>query len=97
MTLEDEFEQACRRAIAECSDFGYAPTAWQGMLDRWGAAEAARRILVSGDIQTGFERLVRERRLDLTVELAVLNPKWDRLFDRQVREAAWWRLANATR
>lgn len=60
-----------------------------------GPVAAAKHLLESGDVQPGFERLVREGRLDLTVEMAVLNPKWDGLFDKPHREAAWWRLAQA--
>jgi hypothetical protein len=38
------------------------------MVRRWGAAEAARRLLVNGDIQYGFRRLVQSSRPELTVE-----------------------------
>lgn len=70
---------------------------WIDMVKRHGAANAARRILESGDIQSGFERLIRSGRMDLTVEMAVLHPRWETLFSRSHREAAWWRLAQATR
>jgi hypothetical protein len=45
------------------------------------AAAAARRLLVSGDIQGGFERLIRMGRADLTVEHAVLQPRWHDIFE----------------
>ena len=93
MTLEDEFEQECWRAVEAGREFRYTPTAWIAMIRRSGAAAAARQLLLSGEIQSGFDRLVREGRLDLTVEFAVLNPRWDSLFGPDVREAAWWRLA----
>jgi len=35
-------------------------TAWHAVIKKHGAAGAARLLVVSGDIQTGFERLVRE-------------------------------------
>lgn len=95
MSLEDDFAAECRRTIDECRTFRYSPTAWVAMIDRAGAVEAARRLVESGEIQSGFARLVREGRLDLTIEMAVLHPRWDSLFDRGVREAAWWRLAQA--
>lgn len=62
MTLEDEFEQECDSAIEECPSLNppYVPTAWIGMMRRHGAAEAARRLLLSGDIQSGFERLIHQ-------------------------------------
>lgn len=99
MSFEQDFETECLNAIATCRDLGYVPTAWQGMINSLGAVEAARRLVVSGDIQSGFTRLVHMGRLDLTVEMAVLHPRWDAIFggDRAVREAAWWRVAQAGR
>ncbi|MCC5951907.1 MAG: hypothetical protein JJU45_07395 [Acidimicrobiia bacterium] len=94
-TDEAEFEAACRQAIAECAEFGYTPTAWIAMLDRWGAAEAARRLMVSGDVQYGFERLILQGRPELTVEYAVLQPSWRSLFRDDHRAAARWRLSQA--
>ena len=44
------------------------------MVERHGAVEAAKRLLVNGDIQTGLLRLLRLGRVDLTVEHAVLDP-----------------------
>lgn len=53
---------------------------------------AARRLLTSGDVQSGFERLIRMGRRDLTIEQAVLDERWEGLFDDAQREAARWRL-----
>ena len=92
MSLELEFEEACRDAIGECKTFGYNPTVWQGMINDLGAVEAAKRLLLNGDVQPGFDRLVTEGRSDLTIEEAVLNPRWTALFDERHREAARWRL-----
>jgi hypothetical protein len=44
------------------------------MMRRWGAAEAAQRLLVNGDIQSGFRRLVHSGRPDLTVKWSALLP-----------------------
>ena len=96
-SLEAEFHDACAAAVGECLSLPsrYHPLAWIGMAEGWGAAEAARRLLISGDIQTGFERLVKAGRPELTVEWAVLDPKWRALFGEQHREAARWRLRQA--
>jgi hypothetical protein len=94
--LAAEFEQASRAAVEECRRFDYHPTAWVSMMDELGAVEAARRLLLSPDVQSGFERLTLQGRVDLTIEFAVLNPKWDRLFGPGEREAAWWRLQQAS-
>jgi hypothetical protein len=95
--LEAEFEAATWDAIEECKRFGYNPTIWISMVRQQGPAQAARQLLESGDIQPGLERLVREGRLDLTIEMAVLHPRWDSLFGRGHREAAHWRLTQAMR
>lgn len=97
MSLEDDFHRACVAAVEECRQLGYVPTAWIGMMNGpGGAAAAARRLLVNGDIQSGFERLIRLGRVDLTVEHAVLQERWSELFGEQHREAARWRLEQAT-
>lgn len=90
------FEAACWRAIEAGRELGYDPTAWVRMIERHGAQDAAVRLVSAGDIQSGFERLVALGRPDLTVEWAILDPAWRSLFrDRQVRQAAEWRLHQA--
>lgn len=93
--LEREFAAACLVAIEESRRLGYDPTAWADMIRRHGAAEAARRLLVSGDIQTGFQRLVELDRADLTIEWAVVSERWAPLFRDEHRDAASWRLRQA--
>jgi hypothetical protein len=55
---EDASERASWETIEECKQLNplYHPTDWIGMVRRWGAAEAVRRLLVNGDIQYGFQR-----------------------------------------
>lgn len=97
MTLADEFQRACLDAIREGRSLTppYVPTAWIDMIDRHGAVEAAKRLLISGDTQSGFFRLVQGGREDLTVEHAVLQPRWRSLFGDEHRAAAEWRLGRA--
>jgi hypothetical protein len=97
MTLADEFEAECWSAVQQCASLSppYRPTVWIGMIERHGAVDAARRLLVSGDVQSGFERLIRGGRQDLTVEHAVLLPRWAALFTDADRDAARWRLRQA--
>jgi hypothetical protein len=96
-SLEAEFGRTCEAAIQACTDLRppYRPTVWIGMINNVSAAEAARRLVVSGEIQTGFGRLVDTGRSDLTIEWELLNPRWDPLFSEQHREAARWRLRQA--
>ena len=62
------------------------------MIRNHGAVDAARRIIISGDIQSGFERLIAIGHAEWTVEWEVLNPKWRPLFSDQHLDAARWRL-----
>lgn len=96
-SLHGEFQTSCDLAVDECKSLKppYIPTVWISMSRQLGAAEAARRLVVCGDIQTGFERLVQAGRPELTIEWAILNKKWERLFSEQHREAARWRLRQA--
>src|SRR3954465_5907608 len=50
-SLEAEFKMACDAAIDACRRLSppYRPTVWIGMIANLGAAEAARRLVVSGD------------------------------------------------
>lgn len=95
--LESQFHAACDAAVELCRSLTppYVPTAWIDMCRRLGAAEAARRLVVSGGIQTGFDRLVRAGRPQLTIEWALLNEEWSQRFSEQHREAARWRLNRA--
>jgi hypothetical protein len=97
MSLEEEFESACAEAIDDCRKLSppYRPTAWQTMITSQGAVEAARRLVLSGDIQSGFERLISSGCPDLTIEWAVIDPYRRPLFGPQYREAALWRLNQA--
>ncbi|RKE11124.1 hypothetical protein C8E86_6047 [Catellatospora citrea] len=72
-SLEDEFQAACEDAIGTCHDLSplVQSAARRAMIDRQGAAEAARRLVVSGTIRAGFERLVRAGRPGLNIECAV--------------------------
>jgi hypothetical protein len=96
LAIEEEFQRSCELAVEECRRVGYIPTAWIGMMHGpSGAVAAARRLLTSGDVQSGFERLIRMGRADLTVEQAVLDDRWGEFFTDAHREAAQWRLTQA--
>jgi hypothetical protein len=91
---EAAYERATWEAIEECRTLvpPYHPSVWIGMVRQRGAADAARYLLVNGDIQVGFRRLVAAERVDLTVEWSALRPRWHGIFGEQHREAARWRL-----
>ena len=93
--LEREFALACETTIAECRSLGYTPSIWMQMIQKHGAVDTARRLVVSGDLQDGFRRLLSMGRADLTVESSVLDERWYDLFTDQEREVARWRLEAA--
>ena len=95
--LEAQFQAACDAAVTECKALTppYNPTVWISMSRSLGAAEAARQLVIRGEIQTGFERLVNAGRPELTIEWAMLDLTWHPLFSDQHREAARWRLRQA--
>lgn len=74
---------------------GYHPTTFIGMRQRYGTVTAISRLVVSGDIQSGFRRLHEIGLLDWTIETAVT--KFPEEFSREVVEAAVWRLKQAGR
>lgn len=84
-----------QRTSAQVHHLSQAPGRAQAVMGRWGAAEAARRLLVDGDVQSGFERLIREGHPELTVEWAVLEPRWILLFTEPHRDPARWRVRQA--
>ena len=97
MSLEDEFNFECLRAAQECYRLGYPCKIWLDIMGRKGAYRGALDLVIAGEIQTGFHRLIAMGRPDLTVEYAMLLPRWDGLFARYPdhRDAARWRLAQA--
>lgn len=74
---------------------GYHPTTFIGMRQRYGTVVAISRLVVSGDIQSGFGRLFELGLLDWTIEAAVT--KFPDEFSREVVDAAIWRLDQVDR
>jgi hypothetical protein len=72
---------------------GYYPTEFIRMRSRHGTVEAISLLVVSGEIQSGFQRLRELNLLDWTVEAAAM--RFPDEFSREVREAAEWRLRQA--
>lgn len=72
---------------------GYHPTAFIGMRERHRTLGAISRLVVSGDIQSGFRRMQELGLLQWTVEEAVM--RFPDEFSSEVRQAAEWRLLQA--
>lgn len=66
------------------------------MVERHGAVEVDKRLLVSGDMQAGLLACSAFSHVGLTVAHAVLNLRCAESFEHQDRQLAQWRLAQAS-
>lgn len=69
---------------------GYVPTAFIGMRSRHGTIDAISRLVISGDIQSGFRRMITLGLIDYTLEAAVEKSPSE--FTKNERECAAFRL-----
>jgi len=92
-SLEKEFHQAMvqiyHKAKEEC---GYNATRFLQMVANDGGLKAAKKLLATPYPSEGFVKLWENRRLDLSMENLVLNPKYRSLFTEQEIEIARERL-----
>ncbi len=92
-TLEAEFHEAMldvyRRAKSEA---GYPANRFLGMVAEHGGLYTARYLLSQPAVSDGYAALWERRRLDLTVESVILQPKWRQLFTAAERNTAIARL-----
>lgn len=95
LTPENQFHQAmldiARRAVSEV---GRRPVRFFQMLKRKGGIETANILLNAKKISDGYIDLWVHRRLDLTVEALVLQPRWRGWFTPEQLDIAWHRLDN---
>jgi len=66
------------RVTAACP--GYRPTYFLQMVVDRGGLDAARALLAQERVSDGFTELWKRRRLDLSMEALVLQPRWRPLF-----------------
>lgn len=83
--LAIEFEEELRSKMIEAKKTcGYNPTRFNQMLSRYGGVETARRLIANaqkrGNPAEGLSTLWAHRRLDLSMEASVCNPKYAPLF-----------------
>jgi hypothetical protein len=90
---ERRFHQAMlaiyRTAKAEA---GYNATRFLSMVTEHGGLETARILLRAATVSDGYTALWERNRLDLTVEVLVLQPEWNDLFSSAERSIARRRL-----
>jgi hypothetical protein len=93
--LEAEFEQRLYDAIRESISLGYSPARIETMLKNYGGVKLAKRLVVSGEIQSGIKTIKAMGHPELSIESIMLEPKFSSLFSEGERAAAQWRLDNA--
>jgi hypothetical protein len=91
-SLELRFEERLRIAIARSRAIGYPPNIFEGILNSLGGVKAAKMLVKDGNFQTGFIKVAKMGRLDLSVEQIMLEPEFEPLFSQEDLAAARWRL-----
>lgn len=94
MTSLEELDAFIDESILRSQARGYYPTAFVQMRKRWGTHETIKRLVVNGEIQSGFRRLKELDLLDWSIEAAVL--KAPALFGKAIHQAAEFRLRQAS-
>ena len=91
--LEREFDAAMMsiyvRALREAN---YPATRYHQMLCDHGGLETARRLINAPTVSDGYTALWERKRLDLTVEALIQDPKWSELFTEDELKSAKKRL-----
>lgn len=85
-----ELEAFIDETITFSAQKAYHPTTFIGMQQCHGTVEAISRLVISGDVQSGFSKLHKLGLLDHTIEAAVL--KYPDEFSQQAHECAVFRL-----
>ncbi len=79
--LEAEFHQAMTSIYQRAkSEAGYVATRFIQIVSEHGGLDTARQLLASPAVSDGFTALWEAKRLDLTVEAHVLDPRFRELF-----------------
>jgi len=92
MDQKEKFAAEVQAACHESREIGYAPSRFEQMLSDYGAFDTAKRLVISGDLQDGLQKLAALGRLDLSIESIMLRSEFSDLFCKTELEAARWRL-----
>ncbi len=95
MNPKELFQRRLEESIAESQRHGYNPTRIIDMLRSNTAVEVAKKLVLSGHIQSGLKKTVAESRAELAIESIMLDPEFATLFTSEELKAARWRLAQA--
>jgi hypothetical protein len=95
LTPENELLERFADSISQSRSLGYNPSEFERMLQAYGAVGVAKRLIKSGEIQSGFKALINLGRADLTMEAIMLEEQFKSIFTLQELAAAKWRLQQA--
>jgi hypothetical protein len=90
--LSRQFTVYMYETVNMLSKIGYNATRFLHMLNNKKDGPSVATRLILGDASDGLWRLKELNRLDLSVEMAVLLPRFEELFDELVRESARFKL-----
>ena len=93
--LAGQFQLRCRELIGEIRSLGFNPNIWVAMINSLGAVGAAKKLLADHQMLVATPWLVSRGRPELTLEHAIGEPRWARLFTDDERAEAARRLARA--
>jgi hypothetical protein len=88
----DPLEAFVGEGLQRMAERHYYPTVFIRMRDQLGTAPAIERLVVSGEVQSGFRRLQRLDMLEWSMEVAV--GQFPDRFTQTARDCAAFRLAN---
>ena len=88
-----ELEEFIDESIRQSRQKNYHPTVFIRMRGEYGTVEAIKKLVISGEIKSGFKRLEKLDLLEWSLEAAVL--KFPNEFTSEYQEAAKWRLEQA--
>jgi hypothetical protein len=91
-TLDGRFQVRCRDLITQIREMGFEPNVWVDMINRLGAAGAAKTLLETKRPLVATPWLVSRNRSDLTLEHEIMELRWADLFDDDDRAEAARRL-----
>lgn len=90
--LSKDFTLYMYKTVRALRELGYNPTRFNQMLIAENDGVAVVRRLVMADASDGLWRLKQLGRLDLSVEMSVLHPEYEELFDQPTRDRAYSKL-----
>lgn len=90
--LAQRFQDRLWTSVHTSIELGYRPSIFIRMLEQHGGVQTAKRLIASGEIQSGIRKMAELGRLDITMEQIMLEPEFAPLFTKGELEAARWRL-----